>query len=135
MNEKHLEDRERLWEALEGDLSPAILEMAGHPDEGGAVNRLVETWDKLCDLDLDLAASLYHGVEEIYMMMGKSGAPNSPADHRVRRMDEIVGLIKIAREKHPDAKTKTVGELVDLAEDTIRGEIDDETEGRGEDQS
>lgn len=128
MTDEHTEELNRLWRAIKRDLSSSILEFAGFKD-GNAFDRLMKNWDKFCDLNLDAAASIHHGIEQIEMAMARHGRPNSPSDHRLRQMSELVGLADIAREKYPDAPAETVRDLVGLAETAIADEIDKETGG------
>ena len=125
-NEEHYDEVDRLWRAVKRDLSSAIMEFAGFQD-GKALDRLAKNWDKLCELDLDVAGRLYHGVEQVHMRMARNDKPNSPADHQLRQMSELVGMATIAREKHPDADVKALGELLSLGEKSIQEEIDAET--------
>lgn len=122
------DELERLWRALRRDLANAVLEMSGFREGTVAVDRFEKNWVKLCDLDLDIAANLYHGIDQIHMLAGRLGKPNSPADHALRKLKEIVGLAGIGREQNPNAEVRTVGELVALGEQAVRDEVDSETE-------
>lgn len=127
MSDQHVEDIERLWRALRRDLGNAVLEMAGFLDSTTAINRFEKNWAKLCDLDLDVAAKLYHGIEEVSMTAARLGKSNSPAQHALRQMDEVPGMAEIARAKNPDVVVSTLGELIKLGEVSIRREIDADT--------
>jgi hypothetical protein len=126
MGDDHCEEAERLWRAFRRDLSASILELAGFRD-GNALSRLQNTWERICDADLNIAAALYHGVSEVSGMMGRYGEPNSPADHHLRQLQELTGLVTIAREANPSIRVETVGELLSLGEEEIRRQVDDDT--------
>ena len=57
------------------------------------------------------------------------GKANSPADHHLRRLDEITGMAEIARAGHPHADVQTLGELIALGEKAVKDEIEHFTEG------
>lgn len=125
------EQTERLWRAFRRDLSGAILEWTGFEDgvAGKAIDRLAKTWERLCETNIDVAARILHGVEQIDLMMARNGKPNSPMDHRLRQMQEVVGVATIARDANPDAETETLGDLMRLGDEEIRRQVDEETDG------
>ena len=131
-DEQHAAETERLWQQIRRDLNSAILFMSGASaaDDPSPVARLDKNWLKLCEHDLDFAAAIHHGLEQIEGIMARRGKPTSPSDHRLRSLAEVAGLAEIARERYPDAGDLTVGELVRLAQDAIAAEIDDETDPR-----
>lgn len=129
--DKHDDATDRLWRAIRRDLGSTILFMGGFTKDEAPMRRLERNWAKLCDHDLDVAGHLYHGVSEVSLMMARHDQPNSPAEHYGRQIDELLGLATIARERHPDANVKTLGELIDLGEESIRAEIDAETDETG----
>ena len=116
----------RLWSAFRRNLTGAILEFMGAQD-GKASERLDKAWARLCEMDLDVAANIYHGVEQVYMLMARHDQPYSPADHHMRQLGELAELVRIGREANPDAEVRTVGELMDLGEKEIQRQVDDET--------
>jgi hypothetical protein len=77
------EEVERLWRAFRRDLTPAILESAG-VQEGNAIKRLTRTWERLCEVDLEVAAGIHRAVEQVSLITGRLGELNSPADHNLR---------------------------------------------------
>lgn len=129
-SDEHYEELDRLWRGITRELSSSILEFAGVKD-GKASERLMAKWKELCDHDLDMAAQLYHGIEQIHTAMGLRGKPNSPDEHRMRQLNEIVGMAEIAREKHPEAKADTLNDLMSIADESVRNEIDAETDELG----
>jgi hypothetical protein len=106
--------------------------MAGGTDDDRAIKRFEKNWDKLCERDLDVAARIHHAINEIQMMTGRYDDPNGPAARQEQRLDEMIGMAQIGRDKHPAAKASTLGELIELAEQSIKDEIDDETGGSDE---
>lgn len=130
-NDQHWEDVDRLWRALRRDLGTAILEGAGVRD-GQTLVRILSTWERLCEVDLDVAAGIYHGMQQITMAMARHGQVNSPSAHHLGQLSEQVGLAEIGRAKHPEAGAETVGDLIALGEVAIRSEIDAETGDEGQ---
>jgi hypothetical protein len=120
------EKTDQLWRAFRRDLSASILELAG-ARRGNALGRLHKTWERLCDTNLDAATAIYHGIKEIEDLTARYGEPNSPADHRLRQMGELTGMIAIAAASNPGIKAWTVGELLALGEEEIRRQVDDDT--------
>ncbi|MGH3484750.1 MAG: hypothetical protein ACRDPQ_16145 [Nocardioidaceae bacterium] len=122
-DDAHWDEVERLWRLCRRDLGAAIKEMAGYQD-GRAWDRLVKNWKALCDLDLDVAAALYHGIEQVQMAMSKNGV----TEHRHAQMRGTLGVLEIGRQANPDAETQTVGELYDLGKRAISDDIDHMTD-------
>ena len=123
-DEQHRDEVELLVRAFGRDLSGAVFEMAGATQDHEAWDRLVSTWLQLCDLDLGVAARLYHGVEEVQMWLAHDGRAS---EHRRRGLDEMLDMARLAREQHPDAEVENLGELVDLGNKAVRDEVDQET--------
>ena len=114
-----------LLSSLECDLSSAIWAITRFgSNDRKPLEHFERNWDKLCDLDIEIAGALYHGVEQIQMAMARDGRVTEQQEREHR---EITGVIKIARDKHPDVKVETLSELIDLGERAIQDEIDDET--------
>ena len=127
---EHYEEVGRLWQCCGRDLSPAIHEAAGFCNSTEALDRLTESWKRLAELDLDIAAMLYHGIEQVRIMMAQHGEDVSPSDRAEHHLKEVLGMAAIAREKYPDAQIDTLEELLDLGEKAIHDEIDDELSGQ-----
>ena len=123
--EQHWDEVDHLWRAVRRDLGSAILCCAGYRDGQAPINRLTGNWDRLCDLDIDAAASIYHGIEQIYIAMARMNEPNSPSEHRLRQLQELAGMAAIGRDQHPEAEVTTLGGLVSLGDEAIRKELDD----------
>ena len=126
---EHYDEVGRLWHSCGRDLSAAIHEAAGFCDSTEALDRLAENWKQLAELDLDIAAMLYHGIEQVQIIMAQHGQKVSPADRADHHLKEVLGVVAIAREKYPDAQVTTLEELLDLGDKAIQGEIDDELDG------
>jgi hypothetical protein len=134
MSERKLTDDEyedlfRAVKAWRRDLAMAVLSFTGvfsSPSYDKAWPRLHKNWQRICELDLDLAAKLTHGMNQVAAMMDHTNEPNSPVNHRHGMLREYVGMAEFARDRHPDAPTETVGELIDLAIKTIQKEIDED---------
>jgi hypothetical protein len=128
-NKRHLdEDSERVWRALRRDLGGAILYAAGLSNDARAMSRFNKNWDMLCEHDLGIAGRLYHGLEQLQIRMSRDGEPNNPVDWRLGQMREVLGMVELARERYPGVEGETVGDLVRLVEESIRAEIDEETD-------
>jgi hypothetical protein len=127
---EHYEEVGHLWQRCGRDLSSAIHEAAGFCDHTEALDRLTENWKQLAELDLDIAAMLYHGIEQIQLMMAQRGQDVSPADRAEHHLKEVLGMAAIAREKYPDAQVDTLEDLLDLGDKAIQQEIDEELGGR-----
>lgn len=112
----------RLWRLLKRDLGGAILYFTGADDKADvrAYRRFRKNWIRLCAFDLDVAASIVHGITELSMMMGRNG----PGDRLDQRLQEIVQVAQMGRDANPDAEVRTVGDLVALGEKAIADEID-----------
>lgn len=118
---------ERLWRAFRRDLSTTILLFGGFTDDRKAADRLTKNWARLCELDLDIAALIHHGVEQVSCITGRIGEPNSPSEHHLRGLQELVGMATIARDANPDAEVETLGELVALGEKEIQRQVEGDT--------
>lgn len=126
----HWDQVDRLWTAVRRDMSPVILSSAGVISTDAsdqAWKRFSRNWAKLCELDLSVATSLYHGVEQMHMAMARRNQPFSPSAQQIANMRELVGLATIARQANPDAETETLGELLALGEQAITADIDRQT--------
>ena len=129
-DEQHRDEVERLVQAFGRDLSGAVFEMAGATQDHKAWDRLVSTWKQLCDLDLGVAARLYHGVEAVQTWLAQDGRAS---EHRRRGLDEMLDMARLAHEQHPDADVENLGKLVDLGNKAAgRDEVDRETSDDGE---
>src|SRR5579875_3956330 len=120
---EHYEEIGRVWQRCGRDLPAAIHAAAGFTDNTAALDRLTENWQRLAELDIDIAAMLYQGLERVRTAMARHGEDLSPAEHDLK---EIIGIVSIARVKYPDAQVNTLEELLDLGDAAIRKEIDDE---------
>lgn len=127
---QHRDEVERLVQAFGRDLSGAVFEMAGATQDHKAWDRLEATWTQLCDLDLGVAARLYHGVEEVQNWLAQDGRAS---EHRRRGLDEMLDMARLAREQHPDAEVENLSERVDLGNQAVRDEVDRETSDDDED--
>jgi hypothetical protein len=125
----HYEELGDLWQRCGRDLSSAIHEAAGFCDSTEALDRLTENWKQLAELDLDVAAMLYHGIEQVQIVMARRGGDPSPSDRAEHHLKEVLGMATIAREKYPDAQVDTLEELLDLGDKAIQDEIDNEFGG------
>lgn len=126
---EHYEEVGRLWQLCGRDLSSAIHEAAGFCESTDALGRLTENWKQLAELDLDIAAMLYHGIDQVRIMMARDGEDVSPSDRAEHHVKEVLGMVAIAREKYPDAQVETLDELLDLGDKAIQDEIDNELGG------
>ena len=97
--------------------------MAGATQDHKAWDRLMSTWTQLCDLDLGVAARLYHGVEAVQTWLAHDGRAS---EHRRHGLDEMLDMSRLAHEQHPDAEVENLAELVDLG-NAGRDEVDRET--------
>jgi hypothetical protein len=127
MDVDHDQEVERLWRAVKRDTFRAVEWIASVPGDPKAIERLQRNWTKLCELDLEVATALWHGIDQIGVSMARRGEQASPAAQRQRNLAEIVGLSEAGRAAKPDAEVSTVGELMKLGEDAIQAEIDRET--------
>lgn len=124
----HYAEVNRLWRAVKRDFFVAVERVGGlntTDPRHTRLKRLQRNWEALCELDVDIAASLYHGLNELAMSFARHGQVNSPMDRHSQQLDELVGIIKIGREANPDAVVTTAGELYKLGEEAIRREIED----------
>lgn len=128
---EHYEEVGHLWHQCGRDLSSAIHEAAGFCASREALDRLTDNWRQLAELDLDIAAMLYHGVEQVLIMMARDGQDASPAERAGHHLKEVLGMVAIARERYPDAQVDTLDELLDLGDQAIRHEIDQELDRPG----
>jgi hypothetical protein len=120
---------EQLWRAVKRDVLRMVEDCSGlfvsvhdgTPRDGGkAGKRLERNWMALCRKNPDVAAQLYHGFEQLQLLLSES-----PASERYQQqLGELLGVVKIGREANPDVQVETLGELVDLGEEAIRGEVD-----------
>jgi hypothetical protein len=85
------DERMRLWQAVKLDFFAAL-----EAEEDGKVNevtqRMYENWDKLCELDLKLAAYAHHNLRVAVLAMANRGEPNSPLDYALRHIDDSLNL-------------------------------------------
>ena len=126
---EHYEEVGHLWQRCGRDLPAAMYEAAGFTDRTESLDRLTDNWTRLAELDPDIAAMLYHGLEQVRTVMALHGRDVSPARRAEHHLKEIMGMVSIARERYPDAQVNTLEELLDLGDKAIRKEIDDELGG------
>lgn len=121
---EHYVELDRLWRAVKRDVFfQAELSFRGLDDAAQArCHRMYRNWQKLCDLDLDVADRLAHGLEDVAGVLSSGRV----LEHRWPGLRERSGMERIAREVDPDIEERHRAELVALAEDAIRREIDDE---------
>ena len=131
-SDEHWDAVERLWRTLKRDLLASVEEFAGFREavKGDDTHVLPRTarfernWTRLCELDIDVAERIYHGLEEVSSLAGRLGMPNSPSEHSLRLAQEITGLAQLGRSANPDVDVRTLGELVELGEAALRREVD-----------
>jgi hypothetical protein len=135
-DQAHWVEVNRLWGAIKRDYLAAVEIMAGFRPLDDAAQarskRIRRNWDGLCDLDIDVAARLHHGFEQMWMGLSRRGNPNDPVEHHMRQLKEVVGIATIGRDANPDTDVGTLGELIQMGEDAIRKQIDDDLADRGE---
>ncbi|MDP9335234.1 MAG: hypothetical protein M3Q30_18280 [Actinomycetota bacterium] len=125
----HWVEVERLWRAIKRDVLFVVELSAGFQKLDDAANkraqRLSRNWRHLCELDMDIAAAFAHGFREMSMIASTDGV----WERTHQKMNEVIELARIGREANPDAEVQTLGELVELAEEAIRREINDDLDG------
>lgn len=124
-DDAHWEEVDRLWRSFRRDLSSTLVEFTREGHGTKAADRLGRTWSKICDLDVEVAATIQHAVSQIDLIV----SDDRVAEFQERQRNEYIGMMRMAREKNPDAKTETVGDLMKLADETIQREIDEDTGG------
>ena len=124
-DDAHMAEVNRLWRAVKRDYFAVVLEMAGFTElDDRRYQRLNSNWDALCALDINVAASLYHGIEKVHMSFSRHNSPNSPANHRMRVMTAVLGVVDRGRAANPDVEVETVGELYALGEEALQRDVE-----------
>ena len=127
-DDEHRDEVDRLWRSFHRELS-SLLESARLRKRKKPARRLFQTWERLCESDPGAASRVWEVMQGISGKLARFDEPNSPAEHRGRIHDEVIGLMQIGRAANPDAGGQTADELIKLGEQAIRDEIDKETGG------
>lgn len=133
-DEAHWIEVDRLWSAVKRDYCSVVEVFAGidrlpEEEKDRRLRRLGRNWNKLCDLDLDVASGLHHGVNEVSRMLAGFERPDGgPATRHGQRLVEALGVAELGREANPGAEVNTLGELYELGEEELRRAADEAAE-------
>ena len=134
MDQAHWTEVERLWSAVKRDYFSVAEVFAGsdrlpEDEKDRRLRRLERNWNELCDLDLDVASGLHHGVNEVSMLLAGYDRPDGgPATRHDQRLKEALGVSKLGRDANPGADADTLGELYELGEEELRRAADEAAE-------
>jgi hypothetical protein len=96
-NEREWDELERLWRAIRRDVFFEVEVAAGFHPLGDAQmrrsRRLNRNWRKFCELDIDLASRLAHGLREVAMSFSEAGVNGtSPMERHLMGLDTDISL-------------------------------------------
>jgi hypothetical protein len=96
-DEREWDELERLWRAIRRDVFFEVEVAAGFQPLGDAQvrrsRRLNRNWRRFCELDIDLASRLAHGLREVAMSFSHVDVHGTtPMERHLRGLDTLITL-------------------------------------------